>query len=173
MFSCGLRAPRLLPGLLAGLVLLVAQGAWAAAPAELAAPAGTQVAAILSASGVQVYTCELDAHHHLAWVFNSPAATLYDNAGQATVQHAAGPSWQTEDGTRIVGRVLAQAPSATPASIPQLLLQTQTSAGAGWLGAVRYVQRLDTRGGLAPPGQCSREHQRGSSPYLAHYVFLK
>jgi len=127
----------------------------------------------LTASGVQNYSCELDAQGHLAWVFRSPQATLYDASGRAVVRHGAGPSWEAEDGSQIVGRVLAQKPSETPASIPQLLLETHSTAGSGTLSAVRYVQRVHTVGGLAPAAPCSTEHTSGSSPYLANYVFYR
>lgn len=127
----------------------------------------------LAASGVQNYSCEFDAQQRLGWVFKSPQATLYDASGHAAVRHGAGPSWEAEDGSRIVGRVLAQQPSETRASIPQLLLETHSTAGTGTLSAVRYVQRLHTVGGLAPTAPCSTEHQAGSSPYLADYVFYR
>jgi hypothetical protein len=147
--------------------------AQAATPATIAAPADAQVVETLAATGVQVYSCEYDDAHHLAWVFRSPLATLYDANGQAAVHHAAGPSWQADDGSRITGHVLAQSPSQTADSIPQLLLETKNAGGAGVLAQVRYVQRIDTAGGTAPTQPCTSEHQRGESPYFAHYVFLK
>jgi hypothetical protein len=127
----------------------------------------------LAASGVQNYSCEYDAQHRLGWVFKSPQATLYDASGHAAVRHSAGPAWEAQDGSRIVGHVLAQRPSETPASIPQLLLETHSTAGAGALSAVRYVQRMHTVGGLMPSAPCSTEHQTGSTPYLADYVFYR
>ncbi|CAE6732770.1 DUF3455 domain-containing protein [Paraburkholderia domus] len=127
----------------------------------------------LTASGVQNYSCEFDAQHRLGWVFKSPLATLYDASGHAAVRHGAGPSWEAEDGSRIVGRVIAQRPSETPASIPQLLLEAHSTSGSGALSTVRYVQRVHTVGGLAPTAPCSTEHEPGSSPYLADYVFYR
>jgi hypothetical protein len=126
-----------------------------------------------TASGVQTYSCEYDAQHHLAWVFKSPLATLYDTNGQAVIKHTAGPSWQADDGSRIVGRVLAQTPSDTARSIPQLLLETQGTGASGRLSHIRYVQRINTVGGLMPAGACTSEHQTGNSPYIANYVFYK
>ncbi|WP_408196375.1 MULTISPECIES: DUF3455 domain-containing protein [Paraburkholderia] len=69
--------------------------------------------------------------------------------------------------------MLAQQPGETRASIPQLLLETHSTSGSGTLSAVRYVQRVHTVGGLAPTAPCSTEHQAGSSPYLADYVFYR
>jgi Protein of unknown function (DUF3455) len=122
---------------------------------------------------VQTYSCEFDAQHHLGWVFRSPQATLFDARGHAAAWHVAGPSWGAQDGSRIEGRVLAQRPSETLASIPQLLLETHSTSGIGTLSVVRYVQRVHTVGGLMPTAPCSTEHEIGSSPYLADYVFYR
>ncbi|RDK00818.1 DUF3455 domain-containing protein [Paraburkholderia lacunae] len=155
------------------LVISCAMPVGAAPLASVAAPPDTQVVASLIASGVQVYSCEFDASHQLGWVFKSPLATLYDARGQEAVHHSAGPQWQALDGSTIVGHVLAQAPSQTAGSIPQLLLETRSTAGSGELSVVRYVQRLDTEGGAAPAASCTTEHELGRSPYVARYVFLK
>jgi hypothetical protein len=147
------------------------------------APAGPAAASIdppqaervmtLTASGVQIYSCEFDTQHRLGWVFRSPAATLFDASGHAAVRHGAGPSWEAEDGSRIVGHVIAQRPSDAKAAVPQLLLETHSTAGSGVLSAVRYVQRVQTVGGLMPAAPCSTQGELGSSPYLANYVFYR
>ncbi|MGA7812040.1 DUF3455 domain-containing protein [Caballeronia sp.] len=126
-----------------------------------------------TASGLQVYSCEYDAQNHLGWVFKNPQATLYDASGHALIRHSAGPSWEADDGSRIVGRVIAQTPSATAASVPQLLLETRSTAASGMLSAIRYVQRVNTVGGTMPTAPCSAEHELGSSPYIANYIFYK
>lgn len=136
-------------------------------------PPQAERAMTLVASGVQTYSCEFDAQHSLGWVFKSPQAMLFDASGHAAVRHGAGPSWEAEDGSRIQGRVLAQQASDTPASIPQLLLETHSTSGSGTLSAIRYVQRVHTVGGLMPTAPCSAEHEIGSSPYLADYVFYR
>ncbi|WP_118182429.1 DUF3455 domain-containing protein [Paraburkholderia phosphatilytica] len=153
--------------------IFIAGLARAAAPASIATPSDAQVVATMAATGVQVYSCEYDDAHQLTWVFKSPLATLYDTNGQAAIHHAAGPSWQADDGSKITGHVLAQSPSQTADSIPQLLLETKSAGSAGVLAQVRFVQRVDTAGGTAPTQPCTTEHQRGESPYFAHYVFLK
>ncbi len=67
---------------------------------------------------------------------------------------------------------------ARAGSIPQLLLAatpaaTDAKATAGSLAGVRFVQRLDTAGGMPPDAACSTEHAVGRFPYFARYVFLK
>jgi hypothetical protein len=142
-------------------------------PASLTPGEATHVVAALKASGTQVYTCKRDAGNNLSWSFKAPSAELYDASGTLIVTHSAGPSWADADGSRITGKVLQQAPSTDQAgSIPQLLLQATNAGGPGLLSTVRYVQRLDTHGGVAPSGPCTQEGQEGRSPYIAEYVFL-
>lgn len=163
-------------------------GAWVlvAGLGGLAAPVCADAASIdppqgrpfltTTASGVQIYSCEYDVGHRLEWVFKSPRATLYNTSGQPVVDHAAGPSWQAGDGSRITGKVLAQIPGDAPGSIPQLLLEAHRASGGpgnGLLSDIRYVQRINTSGGVKPTAACSVEHAMGSSPYIANYIFYK
>ncbi|SAL35745.1 hypothetical protein AWB69_03361 [Caballeronia udeis] len=144
--------------------------AFAASPID---PPQAERALETTASGVQVYSCEYDAQHRLGWVFKNPQATLYDASGHAVIRHSAGPSWEADDGSRIVGHVIAQTPSDSPASVPQLLLEARSTAASGTLSAIRYVQRVNTAGGVMPTALCSTEHQIGNSPYIANYIFYK
>jgi hypothetical protein len=160
--------------LLCAAITLGTAHAQATVPASLTPAEATHVVAALKASGTQVYLCKRDANQHLAWVFKAPSADLYDASGQLVVKHSAGPTWQASDGSKITGKVLQQASNPDQAdSIPLLLLQATNVGGPGLLATVRYVQRLDTRGGLAPSGPCTQEGEEGRSPYLAQYLFLE
>ncbi len=160
---------------LVGSVLsLSAAHAQTAVSAALTPAETTHVVAALKASGTQIYVCKRDANQQLAWVFKAPSADLYDASGQLVVKHSAGPTWQATDGSKITGKVLQQAPNPDQSdSIPLLLLQATNAGGAGLLATVRYVQRLETQGGLAPGGPCTQEGEEGRSPYLAEYLFLE
>lgn len=139
-------------------------------------PPQGQAVLTTTASGVQIYTCEYDADHRLNWVFKSPRATLYTTSGEPVIEHSAGPSWESKDGSRITGRVLSQTPSASPGGIPQLLLETKSAEGGppnGVLSDIHFVQRINTAGGAKPTAACSVEHAVGSSPYIANYIFFK
>ncbi|WP_423762070.1 DUF3455 domain-containing protein [Burkholderia sp. NLJ2] len=146
--------------------------AYADDAAGLAPPQPASPVLSTTATGVQIYSCEYDAEHRLAWAFQRPEAMLFDASGALVVRHGAGPSWETLDGSRITGKKLAEAPSARPGSIPQLLLAA-TPAATGTLAGVRFVQRLDTAGGTPPEATCATEHAIGRFPYFARYVFLK
>ncbi|WP_423367652.1 DUF3455 domain-containing protein [Burkholderia sp. LMG 32019] len=140
--------------------------------AGLAPPEPATPVLSTTASGMQVYACEYDAGHQLAWTFKYPEALLFDAGGTLVIRHGAGPSWEALDGSRITGKKLAEAPSERPGSIPQLLLAA-TPAATGTLAGVRFVQRLDTAGGTPPAATCTTEHAIGRFPYFARYVFLK
>lgn len=130
--------------------------------------------AILSASGVQIYECKRGQTGQLAWAFKAPLADLYNASGKLVVKHYAGPSWEAIDGSKLTGKLLQQVTNAeAPGSIPMLLLRATSVGGPGLLASAHYVQRLNTRGGIAPAHSCTREGQEGRSPYIADYVFLE
>nr|WP_284504475.1 MULTISPECIES: DUF3455 domain-containing protein [unclassified Caballeronia] len=141
--------------------------------AQSVVPPDGSVSFSARASGVQIYTCQYDNRHVLGWVLMQPRATLFDEHGAAIIEHFAGPSWEAPDASRIEGHVIAQTPRETNHSVPQLLLQARSTAGPGLLSPIRYVQRVKTVGGLKPAARCTAEHQMGSSPYLATYVFYR
>ena len=63
-------------------------------------------------------------------------------------------------------------PAHGPAAIPWLLLAADSSQGDGVLAGVDYIQRLETRGGLAPAGACDPAADATVAvPYRARYVF--
>src|ERR1700712_632265 len=97
-------------------VMAICFASTAAFAASSIDPPQAERVATTTASGVQVYSCEYNAQHQLGWVFKNPQATLYDTSGQAVIRHSTGPSWEADDGSRIVGHVLAQTPSETAAS---------------------------------------------------------
>ena len=55
-------------------------------------------------------------------------------------------------------------------AIPELLLKATENHGAGQFGSVTYVQRVATKGGLAPKDRCATGAE-GSVPYSASYLF--
>jgi Protein of unknown function (DUF3455) len=135
-------------------------------PSQLQVPEGHRLVLSALGRGVQIYDCPAGA-----WVFREPAAVIL--RGNRTVAvHYAGPTWQSvKDGSKVVATgARVQAPAPHPQrDIPWLRLET-TGTGPGLFAEVVYVQRLETRGGVAPTGAC----QAGASvavPYTATYNF--
>ncbi|GAA1014278.1 hypothetical protein Aple_041420 [Acrocarpospora pleiomorpha] len=137
-------------------------------PDEIKVPAGNKRIAVLKAVGVQIYTCT-----NGAFTFKQPAANLTDRHGRSKVIHNGGPTWtDLSDGSSVVGAVDKAVPDPKQKAIPQLLLHAASNSGGldSDLGGVTFIQRLNTRGGLAPTGSCTEGAQLGVR-YSADYTF--
>jgi Protein of unknown function (DUF3455) len=139
-------------------------------PGAIAAPGETVVLSV-HAEGAQVYECKAGADGKLGWAFREPIATLLAD-GKTVGRHFAGPSWEHNDGSAVVGKVAGSAPGTTPNDIPWLKLDVISRRGSGVLGDVTTVQRIDTKGGKLE-GACDQAGSYRSVPYSAEYVFLR
>jgi len=70
----------------------------------------------------------------------------------------------------VVGKVVANAPGATPSDIPRLKLDVVSRRGNGILTSVTTVQRINTQGGKLE-GACDKAGALLRVPYSADYVF--
>ncbi|WP_405821506.1 DUF3455 domain-containing protein [Streptomyces sp. NBC_01390] len=139
------------------------------APAALKVPEGNRLTGVFSAEGVQTYTCTDGA-----WKLLEPAATLWargDRSHRTVALHSRGPVWvSTVDGSAVNAAAVANSPKT--GTIPELLLKSTTTRGAGVFADVSYIQRLNTHGGVAPAAACTGTDQV-SVPYSATYAFYK
>lgn len=139
------------------------------APAALKVPDGNRLTGVFSAEGVQTYTCTDGA-----WKLLEPAATLWaknDRSRRTVALHSRGPVWvSTVDGSAVNAAAIANSPKT--GTIPELLLQSTATRGTGAFAGVSYIQRLNTRGGVAPAAACTGTDQV-SVPYSATYTFYK
>jgi Protein of unknown function (DUF3455) len=128
------------------------------------------------ARGVQIYRCEA-ADGAFKWTFVAPQAELFANAqSQAAVgSHGAGPFWQAQDGSKVVGKVKSRADAPAAGAIPWLLLSTAPEGAQGKLASVTHIQRINTVGGVAPAQGCGGAGDVGQQarvPYTADYVYF-
>jgi hypothetical protein len=149
---------------------MFASAALAEVPASIDAPGAMQVLKV-HAEGAQVYECKADSAGKLAWAFREPIATLLAE-GKTVGRHYAGPSWESVDGSAVVGKTVGNAPGATPKDIPWLKLEVASRRGTGILTDVTTVQRINSQGGKLE-GPCERAGSYQSAPYSADYVFLR
>jgi hypothetical protein len=170
--------PRRLPGV-ASYIALTCMLSAAASAADIVVPQSLQPAAAQTlvieahAAGAQVYTCSASAPGVApAWVLKAPDAILYDAAGAKLATHYVGPTWEAADGSKVVGKVKASAPSPTD-GIPWLLLDVKSTQGSGVFAHISAVQRLATEGGKAPADGCGAASlgQETRVPYKAVYRF--
>jgi len=148
----------------------VAMGANAAPTPAVFDMGGRTALLSVQAVGVQIYDCRADEAGHMTWKFREPLAILTTN-GQTVGRHFAGPSWQLNDGSVMVGKVVAQKPGATVKDISLLQLDVAGREGTGLLSRVTSVERLETHGG-AFAGECQQAGTLHVEPYSAQYVFL-
>lgn len=145
------------------------------APQELRPPEDQVLALEALATGVQIYECSAgkDQPARFEWVFKAPVAELFDKTGRKIGKHYAGPTWESADGSAVVGEVKARNGGPDPNAIPWLLLGAKSNTGAGVFSQVKSIQRLQTVEGKAPSTPCGQDNaqQVVRVPYKATYYF--
>jgi hypothetical protein len=138
-------------------------------PANLDVQDGSKLGFHAYAEGVQIYRW-----NGATWTFVAPDAVLYASPGNDGVvgSHYAGPTWESNSGSKVVGAVLER---CTPdaASIPWLLLGAVAGEGPGIFGRVTFIQRVNTVGGNAPTGPGTFVGDEARVPYTALYLFYR
>jgi Protein of unknown function (DUF3455) len=161
---------------LASFLLLTAQaGSRPDVPDNLKAPQGEEVLLQTHATGFQIYVCQAGTDQKLAWTLKAPEAELFDAQGKIIGHHFAGPSWKLNDGSEATGKFAAKHDAPEPNAIPWLLVTVATHAGTGILTRATSIQRIHTKGGVAPEASSCDESKRGSEskiPYSADYYFF-
>ncbi|MFM2054158.1 MAG: hypothetical protein RL456_2195 [Pseudomonadota bacterium] len=148
----------------------------AALPAAVQVPAGHRVAWETVGVGEITYECRAKAGgagHE--WVFVGPNAALKGRGGEALGRYFGPPAtWAASDGSAVTGAQVAVAP-AEAGSIPLQLVKANPATGSGALVGVSYIQRVATRGGVAPMMPCAADGagRREIVQYQADYIFWK
>jgi len=142
-------------------------------PAALEVPDGNVVKFHAYGVGVQIYVWTVTAAGG-GWVFQAPEAVLFGSPEEHGVvgQHYAGPTWQSNSGSKVMGARIAGV-TVDPTAIPWLLLHAVSSQGPGVFNNVSYIQRVNTVGGLAPSVAGAFAGQVARVPYLAEYFFFE
>jgi hypothetical protein len=144
-------------------------------PEKLQVPGSNVLLLTARAVGVQIYVCKAQADNPnvFAWTFKAPEATLYNERGDKIGRHFGGPTWEGNDGSKVVGQVMERVDAPNPHAIPWLLLKAKSHDGPGALSTISYIQRLDTEGGVAPNDGCTRStvDSERAVKYEATYAF--
>jgi hypothetical protein len=155
--------------------ILIGAGLFAARADQsaVAPPQGSAPVLELVADGVQIYVCD-PKDGGFDWSFKGPEANLFDKQGRQVGTHFAGPTWKIDDGSDVVGEVVAKADAPEPHAIQWLLLRAKSHQGSGVLSPVAYIRRADTTGGLAPSTGCDASHlsEQARMRYSATYQFF-
>lgn len=142
------------------LSLLQASGTASAAativPDNLQPATSTTLALEAHTVGVQIYSCDAAKTDGAppGWTLKAPDAILSDASGAKVEKHYAGPTWESPDGSKVVGKVKASA-TPSPDAIPWLLLDVKSITGNGIFSKITAVQRVATEAGKAPQDGCT------------------
>lgn len=147
-----------------------------ALPATVQVPAGHQVAMQTVGVGKIAYECKAkkDMSGH-EWVFGGPDAVLNDRGGMQVGTYVGPPAtWASRDGSAVTATQVAVAPAGA-GNIPYQLVKANPATGSGAMQGVSYIQRVATRGGVAPMSACSASNLGAKQwvPYQADYIFWK
>jgi hypothetical protein len=144
-------------------------------PDILKAPADQNILLEAKAEGVQIYKCETQKNDSLAfeWKFIAPEADLYNTNGEKIAHHYAGPTWESNDGSKVVGEVKEKYSVPDAKAVPWLLLGAKSSSAVGTFAKVTSIQRINTEGGQAPAEVCNQtlSGKEVRIPYKAVYRF--
>lgn len=149
----------------------------ASLPDAVKVPPGHRVAWETVGVGEITYECRpkagMPGQHE--WFFVGPKADLLSRDGKTVGRYWGPPAtWASLDGSQLTGTQVAVAPAGTGA-IPLQLVKANPATGAGDLTGVSYIQRVATKGGVAPSLVCDSGAlgQRQVVKYQADYLFWK
>jgi hypothetical protein len=146
-------------------------------PALLRPPFGQVVFLEALGSGVRIYECAPNPEEPSAfeWTFRAPEATLVDRSGRSIGKHYSGPTWESIDGSSVVGEIKARYYPPDSSAIPWMRLAGKSTTGSGVFGQTKSIQRVATVGGIAPSAPCSSANakQIARVPYSATYYFYR
>ena len=136
---------------------------------KLAVESGNKVSSHGYAVGVQRYRW-----NGTAWVFVEPVAKLFaeENYRGETGTHYAGPTWESNGGSKVVA-AREDGCNVDPTAIDWLLLRAVSNEGPGPFNKVSYIQRVNTVGGRPPVAPGLTVGAVIDVPYTAEYYFYK
>jgi len=149
----------------------------ASLPEAVQVPTGHRVAMEAVGAGDITYECRAkkDMAGQFEWVFAGPDALLKDRSGQQIGKYFGPPAtWENRDGSKVTGAQLAVAPAGI-GDIPSQLVKANPAVGEGAMQGVTYIQRVNTRGGVAPSSPCAASNvgQKQSVKYQADYILWR
>jgi hypothetical protein len=138
-------------------------------PDGIAVPAGNKVHFHGFGVGVQIYTW-----NGTSWGAAVPEAVLFAGNGVVAI-HFAGPTWESNSGSQVVGALPPRFVTVDTNAIPWLLLEAVEDGthGPGIFANTTYIHRVNTTGGKAPSADGTFVGQVARVPYTADYFFYR
>lgn len=147
------------------------------APEVVRVPAGNRVAMETVGVGTITYECRATANApgQFSWVFVGPDAKLMDRSGKQVGKYYGPPAtWESMDGSKFTGTQTGLG-SMNGTDIPFQAVKANPAMGSGSMTGVTYVQRVATKGGVAPSMPCAAGNVGAKQVvnYQADYIFYK
>lgn len=147
-------------------------------PVAVQVPAGNVVVLESTGVGKITYQCRTKKDNAgFEWVFVGPDAKLTDRDGKQIGRYYGPPmTWESSDGSIVTGAQVAVAPaSASGGNIPLQLVKANPATGKGSMVGTTFIQRVATRGGIAPSKACDAAaiDKKEIVNYQADYIFYK
>ena len=136
-------------------------------PTAIAVPSGNKVHFHGFGVGVQIYTW-----NGSSWGSAVPEAVLFNAEGIVAI-HFAGPTWESNSGSRVVGALPPLSVTVDTNAIPWLRLTALNPEGPGIFANTTFIQRVNTTGGKAPSTDGTFVGQVARVPYTADYFFYR
>ena len=136
-------------------------------PTTIAVPEGNKVHFHGFGVGVQIYTW-----NGSSWGSAVPEAVLFNAEGIVAI-HFAGPTWESNSGSRVVGALPPLSVTVDTNAIPWLRLTALNPEGPGIFANTTFIQRVNTTGGKAPSTDGTFVGQVTRVPYTADYFFYR
>jgi len=136
-------------------------------PTTIAVPEGNKVHFHGFGVGVQIYTW-----NGSSWGSAVPEAVLFNAEGIVAI-HFAGPTWESNSGSRVVGALPPLSVTVDTNAIPWLRLTALNPEGPGIFANTTFIQRVNTTGGKAPSTDGTFVGQVARVPYTADYFFYR
>lgn len=127
----------------------------------------------LEGTGFQQFQCTADSKGRY-WKFVSPKVELKDKTGKTLVTQGAEFTFQAPDQSVLTSKIVQWDEKAPPLDVRSVLFQTHGHGKTGILTGVRWVKRIEGKGGI-PQTSCSAS-QLGTFlqvPFSARYVFYR
>jgi hypothetical protein len=161
-------------------------------PGEIEVPPGYKPFLAFHGVGTQGYVCVAVGAAY-SWAPFGPQATLFNGDEEQRLTHFLSPTpysllpnptfQHSRDSSAVWGQLVRSSSDpdyVASDAIPWLLLEAavvgESPTGGDTLMVTRYIQRLNTVGGLAPAAGCARRadiSKRALVYYEADYVFFK
>ena len=158
-------------------------------PSEIEVPAGAVLFLVGHGFGTQNYVC-LPSGTGVAFALFTPQATLFNDSVQQVTTHFFSPNpqekgtiratWEHSRDTSMVWGAATRQVVVREDSIPWLRVDVTGAVpgptGGRALTPAKFIQRVNTVGGLAPSTGCSSPADVGNKqfvPYAADYLFYR